>query len=67
MSLGTRYEEECDSAELKVTIARWYRPNGENIDKKGIKPDTEVKISEEDITADRDPQKDKAIELLLAQ
>lgn len=47
--------------QLKVTIARWHRPNGENIDKKGIKPDVEVAISEEDIKAEIDPQLDAAI------
>lgn len=47
--------------ELKVTIARWYRPNGDNIDKKGINPDTEVKMTEEDYKNSRDPQKDAAI------
>ncbi|MDB5166524.1 MAG: family peptidase [Candidatus Saccharibacteria bacterium] len=30
-------------SELKVTIGRWYRPNGQNIDKQGIKPDQVVK------------------------
>lgn len=49
---------------LKVTIARWYTPGGKNIDKEGITPDQEIKRSEEDITANRDPQKDKALELL---
>jgi carboxyl-terminal processing protease len=49
---------------LKVTIARWYTPGGKNIDKEGITPDQEIKRSEDDITANRDPQKDKAIELL---
>ncbi|MET1033284.1 MAG: S41 family peptidase, partial [Candidatus Saccharimonadales bacterium] len=34
--------------EIKITVARWYRPNGENIDKKGIKPDTEIKMTDED-------------------
>lgn len=47
--------------ELKVTIARWYRPNGENIDKKGISPDTEVKMTEDDYANNRDPQKDAAV------
>ena len=50
--------------ELKVTVARWYRPNGKNIDKKGISPDTEVKITEEDFANKRDPQKDAALEFL---
>lgn len=49
---------------VKITIARWQRPNGENIDKKGIKPDTEVKMTEEDYKQDRDPQKARALEQL---
>lgn len=52
------------NAELKVTIARWYRPNGDNIDKKGITPDKEVKMTDEDYKQGRDPQKDSAVELL---
>lgn len=47
-------------AELKVTIARWYTPNGRNISKEGIKPDKEVVRSIEDINANRDPQLDAA-------
>jgi len=39
-----------------VTIARWYRPNGQNIDKKGIDPDKTVKISDEDAAAGTDTQ-----------
>lgn len=46
---------------LKVTIARWYTPNGRNIDKDGIEPDQAVEISEADIKAKRDPQKEAAI------
>jgi len=48
-------------AELKVTIARWYTPAGKNIDKQGIVPDQEVKRTEDDFKAGRDPQKDAAI------
>lgn len=50
--------------EIKITVARWYRPNGENIDKKGIQPDTEVKMTDEDYTQKHDPQKDRALESL---
>lgn len=53
-----------NGSELKVTIARWYRPNGQNIDKKGIKPDTEVKMTDEDYDNKRDPQKDAALTFL---
>lgn len=51
-------------SELKVTVARWYTPNGQNIDQKGISPDTEVTVSEEDRAAKRDPQKDAALQFI---
>lgn len=46
--------------QLKVTIARWYTPNGKNITKEGIVPNETVKISSDDINAGRDPQMDAA-------
>ena len=51
--------------ELKVTIARWYTPAGKNIDKQGIKPDIEVKATQN--TPDQDGQKDKAYAVLRAK
>lgn len=51
-------------AQLKVTVAHWLTPKGRGIDKTGIKPDVEVKMTTEDINASRDPQLDKAKELL---
>ena len=48
---------------LKVTVARWYTPNGKNITKEGITPDEKVSISSDDINAGRDPQLDRANEL----
>lgn len=50
--------------QLKVTVAKWFTPNGINISKEGIKPDVEVQVSDADLAANRDPQKDKAAELL---
>ncbi|HET7640156.1 MAG TPA: S41 family peptidase [Ktedonobacteraceae bacterium] len=50
--------------ELKVTVARWYRPNGENIDKKGIEPDIKVTMTDDDYKQQRDPQKDAAVNSL---
>lgn len=49
---------------LKVTIARWYTPDGQNIDKEGIAPDTKVDRTIEDIKAGKDPQKDAATQKL---
>jgi len=50
----------ADGAEVKVTVARWYRPNGQNIDKKGIEPNQTVTMSEDDYKNGSDPQKDAA-------
>jgi carboxyl-terminal processing protease len=51
-------------SELKVTIARWFRPNGQNIDGKGIAPDHEVKMTDDDYKDKRDPQKDAALDFI---
>lgn len=51
-------------AQLKVTIAKWYTPNGKNISKEGITPDKVVTLSIDDINAGRDPQLDAAKALL---
>lgn len=50
-----------DGGALKVTIARWFTPNGRNIDKEGIEPDQKVELTTEDFNAKRDPQKDAAL------
>ncbi len=55
-----------DQGAVKVTIARWLTPNERQIHGIGLTPDVEVKLTEEDITAKRDPQLDKAVELLLS-
>jgi carboxyl-terminal processing protease len=49
---------------VRVTIARWLTPNERTIHGQGLEPDYEVEITEEDIENERDPQLDKAIELL---
>jgi carboxyl-terminal processing protease len=35
----------ADGASLKVTIAKWYTPNGVNISESGIKPDIEAVVA----------------------
>lgn len=49
---------------LKITVARWFTPNGRNIDKEGIAPDKKVDRSVEDIKVKKDPQLNYAIEKL---
>ena len=47
---------------LRVTIAKWYTPNGKNINGEGIEPDVEVERTFEQINKEEDPQLDKALE-----
>ena len=49
-----------DGSVLKVTIAKWYTPNGKNINKQGIEPDKKVDLTAADANAGRDPQLDAA-------
>ena len=50
--------------QLKVTVAKWFTPNGKNISKEGIEPDVKVENSDADRAAGKDVQKDKVFELL---
>lgn len=49
---------------VRVTIAKWLTPTGRTIHKVGLTPDVVVEMTQEDFDAQRDPQLDKAIELL---
>lgn len=53
-----------DGSEIKLTIAKWFTPNGVNIDEQGIEPEVKVDLTDEDYNKDKDPQLDKAVELL---
>ncbi len=49
---------------LKVTVAKWLTPKGVSISEGGLTPDYEVKFTEKDFKDGKDPQMEKAIELL---
>jgi len=53
-----------DGSGLHITIAKWLTPSGFWVHKVGLKPDFEVKLTDADIAAGRDPQLEKAKELL---
>lgn len=55
-----------DGSSLKITIAKWLTPNGDSIDEKGLIPDIEVEMTEQDWEEGRDPQLEKAIEIIKA-
>lgn len=49
---------------VKITVARWLTPNGAQINEVGITPDETVELSREDAENERDPQLDRALEML---
>jgi carboxyl-terminal processing protease len=49
---------------LKLTVARWLTPNGNSISETGVEPDFAVERTAEDRSAGRDPQLNKALEVL---
>jgi carboxyl-terminal processing protease len=51
-------------AQLKVTIAKWYTPNGINISEQGIKPDVTVALTQSNVDSGADPQLAAAMKLL---
>lgn len=57
-----------DGTALKVTMAKYYTPNGENIHKIGIQPDVKVEYPEDLLkkpySRSSDPQFSKALELI---
>jgi carboxyl-terminal processing protease len=53
-----------EGAVLKVTIAKWYTPKGNNINKQGISPDQTVVLSQQDASTGNDPQLQAALRLL---
>lgn len=59
-----RVEDLPKESSLHVTVAKWLLPNGESTDKIGLKPDFPIKLTKDDIENNRDPQLDKAINLL---
>jgi len=52
------------SSSVKITVAKWLTPNGDYIMDKGISPDTEVELTQDDFNNNRDPQLDKALEVV---
>lgn len=56
--------ELSDGSSVKLTIAKWFTPLDRSIDEEGIVPDIIIELTGDDYNKDRDPQLDKALELL---
>ena len=58
-----------DGSPVKLTVSNYYTPNGNSINKVGIKPDVEVKLASEllnkdEITHEEDNQLQKALDVI---
>lgn len=51
-------------AAVKITVAKWLTPKGNQINKVGIAPDDTVSLTRDDVIGEKDPQLDKAFEWL---
>ena len=56
-----------DGTSLKVTVAEYFTPSGENIHGKGITPDVVVEFPEDISEVESDVQLDKAVEIIKEQ
>lgn len=67
-SFGKGSVQELDElrggSSLKITIAKWLTPKGEFITETGLEPDVKVEMSIEDYNEERDPQLNKAVEVI---
>ncbi len=52
---------------LKVTVAKWLTPNGVSISQSGLDPDIKIPLTLKDYESKKDPQMDKAVEILKAK
>lgn len=53
-----------DDSSLKITIANWLSPKGKLISDVGLEPDIRIEMTDEDYNESRDPQLDRAIEII---
>ena len=53
-----------DGSSVKITVAKWLTPSGRSISDEGIEPDIKIDYTLDDFNNNRDPQMDKALELL---
>jgi len=53
-----------EGSSLKITVAKWLTPKGQLITDVGLEPDIKVEMTEKDYEEEKDPQLDKAIEII---
>ena len=65
--IGTNDITLSDGSKFRIPRVGWFGLNGENLEHLGVKPDVTVEETAEDRLAGRDPQLDKAIEVILSE
>ncbi|MEK7195327.1 MAG: S41 family peptidase [Patescibacteria group bacterium] len=60
-------EDLQDGSSMKITVAHWVLPDGHILEGNGLVPDVEAEMTEEDMKNKRDPQLDKAVEVIKSQ
>jgi len=53
-----------DNSTLKITVANWLTPNRTSISEEGLEADVVIEMKEEDYLEGKDPQLEKAIEVI---
>lgn len=56
-----------DNTAIKVTVAKWLTPNGQNLNHNGLNPDVKVTMTADDVKNNKDPQMDAALSKLGVQ
>jgi len=56
-----------DGSSIKITVAKWLTPKGRSINDEGIAPDHIVHLSLEEYNANKDPQMEVAVKILLGE
>ncbi len=56
-----------DGSRIVVSVQGWFTAEGRNMEGWGVPPDYRVPVTHEDLIAGRDPQLEKAVDVLLAQ
>jgi carboxyl-terminal processing protease len=54
-----------DGSSVKITVAKWLTPSGRSINDEGVEVDFPVEYTLKDFNANKDPQMDKAVEIIL--
>lgn len=57
-------QELADGSIVKLTVGHWVLPSGHVLEDAGLEPDYEVEFTEEDVEEGRDPQLEKALEVM---